>query len=314
MTPAPARPVMVAVLLAVGAGWGLTQPLGKMVMSTGHPPFGVIFWQLLIGTALLGAIALARGTRVRITRRTLEFCVVVAILGTLVPNATFYISVARLPSGIMSILISAVPLIALPIALMLGTDRFGWARLAGLLLGLAGVALIALPGSSLPDPGMAAFLPLALVGPLFYALEGNYVAWRGTAGMDPVAAMAGASAAGLVLCVPVLMVTGQWLNPFANPGAPELALLAMGIIHALVYATFVWLVGIAGPVFAGQSAYLVTACGMVWAMVLLGERFAPTVWAAMAAMLAGVALVRPRNAAGQETLVPQVQSGENSAR
>jgi drug/metabolite transporter (DMT)-like permease len=314
MTPAPARPVMVAVLLAVGAGWGLTQPLGKMVMSTGHPPFGVIFWQLLIGTALLGAIALARGTRVRITRRTLEFCVVVAILGTLVPNATFYISVARLPSGIMSILISAVPLIALPIALMLGTDRFGWARLAGLLLGLGGVALIALPGSSLPDPAMVAFLPLALVGPLFYALEGNYVAWRGTAGMDPVAAMAGASLAGLVLCVPVLLVTGQWMNPLADPGQPELALLAMGIIHALVYATFVWLVGIAGPVFAGQSAYLVTACGMVWAMVLLDERFAPTVWAAMVTMLAGVALVRPRTGRGNEALVPQVQTGENSAR
>jgi drug/metabolite transporter (DMT)-like permease len=114
--------------------------------------------------------------------------------------------------------------------------------------------------------------------------------------------------------VPVLVVTGQWLNPFADPGQPELALLAMGIIHALVYATFVWLVGIAGPVFAGQTAYLVTACGMVWAMVLLDERFAPTVWAAMATMLAGVALVRPRTGRGNETLVPQVQKGENSAR
>jgi drug/metabolite transporter (DMT)-like permease len=304
----PARPVLVGVLLAVGAGWGLTQPLGKMVMATGHPPFGVIFWQLLIGTALLGAIALARGTRVRMTRRTLEFCVVVAILGTLVPNATFYISVARLPSGIMSILISAVPLIALPIALMLGTDRFGWARLAGLLLGLAGVALIALPGASLPDPAMAAFLPLALVGPLFYALEGNYVAWRGTAGMDPVAAMAGASLAGLVLCVPVLVLTGQWLNPFADPGQPELALLAMGIIHALVYATFVWLVAVGGPVFAGQSAYIVTGAGMVWAMLLLGERFGITVWLAMATMLAGVALVRPRR---KESLVPTAKTRQD---
>jgi drug/metabolite transporter (DMT)-like permease len=53
---------------------------------------------------------------------------------------------------------------------------------------------------------------------------------------------------------------------------------------------------------------------MVWAMVLLDERFAPTVWAAMATMLAGVALVRPRTGRGNETLVPQVQTGENSAR
>ena len=285
-----------AVLLAIGTGWGATQPLGKMSVATGHPPFGVIFWQLAIGTVLLGAISLLRGRPLVLNRRVVEFCVVVAILGTLVPNTTFYISVARLPSGIMSILISAVPLIALPIALALGTDRFGWGRLAGLLLGLAGVALIALPGSSLPDPAMAAFLPLALVGPLFYALEGNYVAWRGTAGMDPVQAMAGASLMGMILIVPVVIGTGQWVNPLADPGRAEVAMLLMGIIHGLVYATFVWLVSVGGPVFAGQSAYIVTASGMIWAMVLLDERFSPTVWAAMATMLAGVALVRPRKA------------------
>lgn len=297
---APPRPVLVAVLLAIGIGWGSTQPLGKMSVATGHPPFGVIFWQLVIGTVLLGAISLARRRPLVLTRRRLEFFVVVAILGTLVPNTTFYISVARLPSGIMSILISAVPLIALPLALALGNDRFSWARLGGLLLGLAGVALIALPGSSLPDPAMAAFLPLALVGPLFYALEGNYVAWRGTDAMDPVQAMAGASFVGMVLIVPLVLVTGQWVNPFAAPGQAELAMLLMGIVHGLVYAAFVWLVAVGGPVFAGQSAYLVTASGMVWAMVLLDERFSPTVWAAMATMLAGVALVRPRD---KETLV-----------
>lgn len=297
---APPRPVLVAVLLAIGIGWGSTQPLGKMSVATGHPPFGVIFWQLVIGTVLLGAISLARRRPLVLTRRRLEFFVVVAILGTLVPNTTFYISVARLPSGIMSILISAVPLIALPLALALGNDRFSWARLGGLLLGLAGVGLIALPGSSLPDPAMAAFLPLALVGPLFYALEGNYVAWRGTDAMDPVQAMAGASFVGMVLIVPLVLVTGQWVNPFAAPGQAELAMLLMGIVHGLVYAAFVWLVAVGGPVFAGQSAYLVTASGMVWAMVLLDERFSPTVWAAMATMLAGVALVRPR---GKETLV-----------
>ena len=35
-------------------------------------------------------------------------------MGTLIPNATFYISVERLPAGIMSILISTIPLMAFP--------------------------------------------------------------------------------------------------------------------------------------------------------------------------------------------------------
>ena len=46
--------------------------------------------------------------------------------------------------------------------------------------------------------------------------------------------------------------------------------------------------------FASQSTYIVTASGVVWAMVLLGERFSPMIWAALVVMLAGVALVRPR--------------------
>jgi len=107
------------------------------------------------------------------------------------------------------------------------------------------------------------------------------------------------------------VATGQWVNPFAAPGLAELAMLLMGIVHGLVYAGFVWLVAAAGPVFAGQSAYLVTASGMVWAMLLLGERFGVTVWLAMAAMLAGVALVRPRD---KETLVPRLQTRQDLPR
>ncbi len=56
--------------------------------------------------------------------------------------------------------------------------------------------------------------------------------------------------------------------------------------------------GGAGSVFASQCAYLVTGSGVIWAMVLLGERFQPVVWLALAVMLAGVALVQPRPARG----------------
>jgi drug/metabolite transporter (DMT)-like permease len=50
-------------------------------------------------------------------------------------------------------------------------------------------------------------------------------------------------------------------------------------------------------VFAAQSGYLITGAGVVWAMLLLGERFSPWVWAALVVLLAGVLLVSPRPAA-----------------
>lgn len=281
------------ILLLIGTGWGLTHPLSKLASAAGHPPFLMLLWQTVIVVAVLGAITLARGRRLPWHPRALRFYGIVAVLGTVVPNASFYISIARLPAGIMSIVISAVPLIAFPIALALGADRFSMARLTGLGLGLAGVLLIAAPGAGLPAGAVVA-LPVAMIGPLFYALEANFVARNGTEGMDPVQAMAGASLVGLVVCVALVLATGQWQAPPMPPGRAEWALLASSTLHALLYASYVWLAAHAGAVFASQSSYLITASGLLWSMALLGERFSPVVWLAMAVMLAGVALVRPR--------------------
>ena len=121
---------------AVGTGWGSTQVLGKWATSTGYQPFGLIFWQFVIATLVLGGIAVVRGRSFQITKPAIRFAVVIAIIGTIIPNFTFYWAITRLPAGIMSIIIAAVPMMAFPIALLLGMDRFSYARLAGLCAGL----------------------------------------------------------------------------------------------------------------------------------------------------------------------------------
>lgn len=282
-------------LVTLGLGWGMTQPLGKMATEDGHGPFGLIFWQLVVCVLVLGAICLPKGKGLVFTPEALRFYVVVAALGTLIPNATFYLSVARLPAGVMSMIISAVPMIAFPLAVMLGMERFGWLRLLGLCMGLAGVSLLAAPGAVLPGAMMMAFLPVAMIGPLCYALEGLFVARNGTAGMDAVQAMFGASVVGLVACVPLALMTGQMFNPFVGFGRPEAALAFSSAVHALMYAAYVWLAFRAGAVFASQCSYIVTGAGIFWAMVLLGERFPPSLWLALVLLLSGVALVSPRD-------------------
>jgi len=282
------------VLLGTGIGWGMTQPLGKIAASTGHKPFGLIFWQTAVCVLVLGVLTLARGRRLQFERRALSFYVIVAVLGTLIPNFTFYFSIARLPSGIMSIIISTIPMMAFPLALFLRTERFSWRRIAGLGLGLGGVLMIALPETSLPDRAMVAFLPVALIGPICYALENTYVARSGLAGMDPIQAMFGTSVVALIFCAPVMLVLGHWFPMPLTPGRPEWALIGSSALHALLYAAFVWLASKTGAVFASQSAYVTTIAGVIWAMVLLGERFSIWVWLAAGLMLMGLALVRPR--------------------
>jgi drug/metabolite transporter (DMT)-like permease len=141
---------------------------------------------------------------------------------------------------------------------------------------------------------MAGWLPLALIGPLFYAAESNFVAKVGMAGMDAVQAMFLASAVGAVICLPLALGSGQFIDPLLPWGRAEAALVASSVIHCFAYAAFVWLAARAGAVFAAQCSYVTTGAGMLWAMALLGERFSPWVWAAMAVMLLGLFLVQPR--------------------
>lgn len=284
----------VAALIALGVGWGSTQALGKIATESGHKHFALVFWQLCIGILVLGAILVVRRKPVPIRRGTVIFSVLVALVGTIVPNSTFYIAVSHLPAGIMSIIISTIPLMSFPLAIALGMDRFSLIRLGGLGFGLLGVLFIALPASSLPDPAMVAWLPVAMVGPLCYAIEANGVARWGTAGLDPVQAMFGASVAGALIAGPLMLASGQFFNPFTSFGRPEVALAASSALHALLYAGYVALAVRTGAVFAAQTSYIVTGSGVLWAMALLGERFSGWVWLALLFMLAGLFLVTPK--------------------
>ena len=284
----------VAALLALGAGWGLSATLSKIAVSTGHGPLGLLMWQTVIGAAVLGTILLLRGRRFRFGRRQLVTCLLISLAGSVLSGIAYYVAVARLPVGVVVLLLSLIPMIAFPMALALGVEGFGAGRLAGLLLGLAGVALIALPDASLPERTAIGWVGVALVAPTLYAAEAVGIARWGTAGLDPVETLFGANAIGVALSVPLAVGSGQVVNLAVPWGAPEWAILGASTINALVYSGYVWLVARAGATFAAQCSYLVTGFGVLWAMLILGERYGWSVWAALVVMFAGLFLVQPR--------------------
>ena len=280
--------------MLMGAGWGMTQPLSKIAVSEGYRHFGLVFWQMAIGAFALGIIQAARRRPLRLDPAALRVYVFIALVGTVIPNSASYEAIRHLPAGLVSILLALVPMFAFPMALLLGNERFVLIRFMGLVLGLCGVLLIVAPESSLPDRSMVFFIPLALIAPLFYGLEGNAVARWGTAGLSPLEVLLGASLIGAVMLLPVTLVTGQFIDPRPPWGAPDLALIASSLIHVTVYTTYVWLVGRAGPVFAVQVSYLVTGFGVLWAILILNESYSGWVWGAMGVMMLGMFLVQPR--------------------
>lgn len=303
------RPMVIntAILLLIGTIWGLTQPLTKIAVSTGHGYFGLIFWQLVIGVLTMAVISLVRGRRLPLHRSALRTYLVIALIGTVIPNTASYQAIAHLPAGMVSILMSLIPVVAFPIALGLGLETFSARRLLGLLVGLGGVSLLILPNASLPEAITIFWIPVALIAVFCYALESNIVAKWGTGGVDGVGVLFGASLVGAIIVLPLALASGQFISPLRIWAAPEWALVVSSVLHVLVYAGFIWLVGRTGPVFAVQISYVVTITGVVWAMQLLGERFAPNFWVAMALVLGGVFLVQPRR---QDGLAPGDPIGE----
>ena len=228
------RLFLMACLALMGAGWGATQPLAKIAVSAGYRHIGLIFWQMVIGAMVMAAIQLVRRRRLILTGPAIRLYVLIALIGTLLPNSATYEALRYLPSGVISILLSLVPLFAFPIALLLGNEKFRWVRFVGLALGLAGVLLIVGPEASLPERAMVVFIPLALIAPLFYGLEGNVVAKWGLGGLQPVDVLYGASIVGAVLALPVAIASGQFIDPRGPWGAPDVALVISSVIHVLV--------------------------------------------------------------------------------
>ncbi|WP_075997245.1 DMT family transporter [Salaquimonas pukyongi] len=282
-----------AALLVFGCAWGATQPLTKVAVSTGYQPFGLIFWQFFYAVVLLGAVIAAKRIAVPIDRRHLVFYTGIALIGTVLPNSFGYLAAARLPAGIMAVVITTVPMFSLIIALLLGNERFRLSRSLGIVLGVSAMLLIALPEASLPAAGLAIWVFVALIAPFCYGIEGNYVAMQAPRRLNPLAALWGASVIGLVFITPLTVVSGQWIDLFKPWQAPEWAMLGTAIAHLVAYTGYIWLVGFAGVVFTAQISYVVTLAGITNSIVFLGESYSPWVWLAVALMLVGLSLVQP---------------------
>lgn len=289
---------LIALLLLVGLGWGLSVPMMKIAVSTGYQHFGLLFWQGVIALIVMIVIAAIRGVWLPMGLAHIRVYAVIALLGVVLPNAATYKAIAYLPAGVTAILYSTVPLLTFPVALMLALERFSLRRLAGLLAGMTAVLVLVAPGAALPETSAVIWVGVMLLACLCYAFEGNYVARWGTAGLDAIQVLFGAKVIAVLLSLPLALFSGQWIDPGLPWGAPQLAHILGSSVSVLAYAGYVWLIGRAGPVFAVQVSYLVTIFGVLWSWLLLSEGLTAVVLGALALMCLGLYLVQPRNEAG----------------
>ncbi len=196
----------------------------------------------------------------------------------------------RISSSLSGLLIAAVPLLGALIARTTGArERLGLTNLAGLLLGIGGVA--ALVGLDLAGTSGAALAEIAVVV-VGYAL-GPAILANQLADMPAL----GVIAASLALTAVVYAPIAAFSLPARIPPANVLAAIAALIVvcTAIAFLVFFALIAEVGPVRATVITYVNPAVAVALGVGLLGERFTPGMGVGFALILAGSILAtRPR--------------------
>jgi drug/metabolite transporter (DMT)-like permease len=282
-----------AALVAVALVWALTFPFTKIAVLGGYRTYGITFLSSSLTIVMLAVVIGLRRSGLPLHRAAIWRYVMSGILGTVVFAGTTYKAAEHLPSGVITVCMATLPLVSFFVSLALRMERATAGRVAGLAMGLVGVLLIALPETSLPNPAAAIFIPLAILSVLSFAIEGIILGKYGMGGLDPLQLLLGAAVVAVLLTAPIAWGTGTLHLP-QGFGVPEWAIVGSAVANTAAYAGYFWIVGRAGPVFAAQASYMVTAFGVVWSMLLLGEVYSPWIWAGMVVILAGMTQVLPK--------------------
>lgn len=278
----------------MGILWGLSFSLAKMATEGGAHPIGINYWVCLIGAAVLisGSFILRRPLPLR--RDVLIVCTVCGVLGSVIPGTAYFYAASRLSPGVLSITIATVPLMTFLAAAVLGVERVSTTRLLGVFLGVLSIALLIGPSTSLPDRSAVPWVLLAVSSALCYTAENLFVAIRMPADVNIYTIVGGMFLAATIIMTPLVVITGTF-EPLPWPwGRSEWAILGMAAITVSAYGLFLYLIRYAGPVFASQTAYVVTLSGVIWGIMIFDDEHSLWVWLSLGVMMLALGLVTPR--------------------
>jgi len=276
----------VARLLALGAIWGGS----FLFMRIAAPAVGVAattFGRVAFAAAGLGALVLALRLPFDFRGR-LRAALALGLLNSAVPFMLFAYAAKALPAGYSAILNSTVP----PMGVVIGAIFFGerptLAKVAGVLLGLAGVAVLMQRGPVEPTVTVLLGIAACLGASACYATAGFLARrWVMHRGVDDRLLALGSLLGATAALAPLFL--WQWAGPGIewNRASPAvwLSIASLGLVcSALAFVLYFRLLADIGPMKSMTVAFLLPVFGVFWGWLLLDERLS-------SAHLAGGALV-----------------------
>ena len=290
-------------MLLVGTcGYAMTFSLTRIAMTEGIPVFPFVFWQG-VGT---GTIALVAGLAVRqrpiLTGAYLRFYFLFGFIGIALPSSLLALVAPKVPAGAVALTLTLSPILTYAFSILFRLDRVHLLRVAGILLGLAGILVVLAPGTSLPEPDMAPWLLLAFGAPACYAFGIVAVVFLRPAGSKPIPLTCGIAFASAILMLPVMAAADSWWLFDGTMTDGDWSLVGGAALTACFFVLGLEIIRMAGPVFFSTNGYIGPLAGMGWAALYFGEVPSPWIGIAVALLFAGLFLVNrsppPAPAAG----------------
>jgi len=294
----------VVVWLVLCLIWGSTWLFIKLGLED-LPPISFAGIRFVIAAAILSAVVIIRRIQWPRARRDWLLILVTGLLAFALNYGLLFWGEERTSSGLAAILQTIIPAFGLLIAhYHLPNERITWAKLGGVLLGIAGVGLIFSDQLHGEGPAALAGSAAIVIGALCVAYSNVLVKARGGA-LDPAVLAAGQMTCGFV----PLLIVGYWREgsplKFHWTSLAVVSLFYLALVGSCAaFLLFYWLVrhmdvtktmliSLVTPVIA-------VSLGMVW----LHERLTWRIVIGGAGIMAGIGLnvYRRARVASEEVL------------
>ncbi|MFY9635121.1 MAG: DMT family transporter [Cellulosimicrobium cellulans] len=308
MTPAGA----VVRFILLGGAWGSSFLMMKLAVA-GLSPGQVVLGRLVLGALALSLLlVLARRPWPRQRQLWLHLAVTAAV-GCVIPFLLFAWAAERIPSGVSSVLNSAVPLATAAVtALALRQEKVTRWKLAGILTGAVGILLVLSPwrfyaADAVDLWGQFACLGAVLCFGVVFAYTKKYVSPHSA---DPVgvAAVQMAAACLLVLVMAPFIAVG----PVTLTVPVVVGMLLLGVVSTgLAYIWNFRLIAQWGATAASTVAYITPLVGVALGALVLHEEITWNQLAGAAIVIAGIVLAQAGAVPAGDARTGLAQAGSN---
>ncbi len=261
-------------LLVLAALWGgsfLFMRVAAPVLGAVPTAFGRV---LLASLGLLGLLLLMRaplsfGDKLKAT-------LVLGAINSGLPFLMFSLAARTLPAGYSAILNATTPLMGALIGALFFRESLGWSKLAGVAVGLLGVAVLTRTGPLAVTADMLWGVLACLTATACYGLAGfltrRWITERG--GMDSRSVALGSQLGAVLVLLPFALGDAV-LHPLDwGSVGPQVwgALVLLGLLcTSLAYILFFKLIAEVGPMKALTVTFLIPLFGVLWGALFLGE-------------------------------------------